>query len=101
MESNLKESAYYKAKKKVDALKKFYSSLIFYILFIGILAAVNYYTNHFSYMWFLWAAFGWGIGLFFHAIKVFRNDSLLGTAWEERKLKQFMEEEDRKFQNNF
>ncbi len=96
METNNNDTRYYKARKRVKEIKKFYSSLMMYVIFISFLAAINYYTNQWKYMWFLWAAFGWGIGIFFHAIKVFSWNPIFGKDWEERKLKQFMEEEDRK-----
>ncbi len=89
-----RESKYLKAKERVDQMKKFYTGLIFYALFIGFLAGLNYYTNEWRYMWFLWAAFGWGIGLFFQAVKTFRWNPFIGKDWEERKLKEFMEEEE-------
>ncbi|MCT8339788.1 2TM domain-containing protein [Luteirhabdus pelagi] len=89
-------SKYFKAKERVEHIKKFYTSLIMYFIFIGFLAALNYYTNEWSYMWFLWAAFGWGIGLIFQAGKAFNWNPILGKDWEDRKMKEFMEEEENK-----
>ena len=37
---------------------------------------------------------GWGLGLTIHAFKVYVNDGALGRRWEERKLNEFMREED-------
>ncbi|KAA3618991.1 MAG: histidine kinase [Flavobacterium sp.] len=91
-----RENKYLRAKERVECIKKFYTSLILYSLFIGFLAALNYYTNEWRYMWFLWAALGWGIALFFQAAKAFRWNPLLGKDWEEKKMKEFLEEEDRK-----
>ncbi len=45
-------------------------------------------------MWFLWAAFGWGIGLAFKAVKVFGLNPFLSRDWEERKIREFMEEDE-------
>ena len=101
MEPNEKDSKYFKAKRRVAEIKKFYSSLMFYIIFISMLAALNYYTNQWEYPWFLWAAFGWGIGIFFHAIKTFQWMPFVGKDWEERKMKQFMEEEEKRNQNRW
>ena len=70
-------------------------SLASFIIFIGFLATLNYYTNEWRYPWFLWAAFGWGIGLFFQAAKAFDFMNLLGKDWEAKKMKEFMEEEDK------
>ena len=71
-------------------------SLISYFVFIGFLAALNYWTDQWRYPWFLWAAFGWGIGLVFHAVKVFGLNPFFGKNWEERKIKEYMQEDERK-----
>ena len=47
-------------------------------------------------MWFLWAAFGWGIGIIFHAIKTFNLNPFFGKGWEERKIKEIMREDEHK-----
>lgn len=94
MENLSKESRYIKAKERVDKLKKFYANLWSYIVLMSILALINYLTNGFSYMWFLWAAFGWGIGIFFHAIGTFDLNPFFGKSWEKRKIKQLMEEDE-------
>lgn len=99
MENFDKESKYIRARERVEELKKFYSSLAWYIVIIVFLAGINYYSNGWHYMWFLWAAFGWGIGLIFHAIKVFQMNPFMSKNWEERKLKEYMEEENDKLSN--
>ncbi len=95
MDSENKDNKYLKAKQRVTELKSFYSNLMFYVIFILGLAGLNYYTDQWRYPWFLWAAVGWGIGLLFHAAKVFGWPHFLGKEWEERKLKKFMEEEEK------
>jgi hypothetical protein len=42
---------------------------------------------------------GWGIGVFIHAVKTFRWFPFLGKDWEERKLKEYMEEEEERQRN--
>ena len=96
MEPENKDSKYFKAKRRVAEIKKFYSSLMFYFIFIAMLAGINYYTNEFRYPWFLWAAFGWGIGIFFQALKTFKWTPFIGKDWEEKKIKELMEKEDEK-----
>ncbi|MEX0289814.1 MAG: 2TM domain-containing protein [Flavobacteriaceae bacterium] len=91
-----KENRYFKAKERVEELKKFYGNLTAYILVISLLAGINYWTNEWRYMWFLWAAFGWGIGLLFHAINTFNLNPFFGRDWEQRKIREFMEDEDHK-----
>lgn len=95
MDNLNKENKYIRAKERVDELKKFYSNLWSYIIVISALALINYLNNGFSYMWFLWAAFGWGIGLFFHALKTFDLNPFFGRKWEEQKIKEFMKEDEK------
>ncbi len=90
------DDKYLRAQERVSRIKKFYSSLISYVLVISFLGALNYYTNEWRHPWFLWAAFGWGIGLVFHALKAFGWNPLFGKEWEERKIREIMEEEDQK-----
>lgn len=94
MESNELER-YQRARKQVEEIKGFYSHLSSYIVVMGVLIFINLrYTP--QYLWFLWTMFGWGIGLFFHAVKVFQWSPFFNSEWEARKIKQFMEEETRK-----
>jgi hypothetical protein len=86
-----KDDKYYRAKEKLQEIKKFYMSLLSFTLFIIFLGALNYYTNEWRNPWFLWAAFGWGIGLFFQAAKAFDLINMFGKDWEARKMKEFMD----------
>ena len=81
-----------KAKKKVDEIRGFYISLIVYILVIAFLAFINLTTTP-HYLWFLWPLLGWGIGILFHAMKVFNYLPFLGKDWENKKMKEFLEQE--------
>ena len=92
--TNKQDAKYLRAKERIAEVKKFYGKLLSYTIFVAFLGALNYYTNGWSYMWFLWAAFGWGIGLAFRAVKVFGINPFLSRDWEERKIKEFMEEDE-------
>jgi hypothetical protein len=94
MEDFNKETKYLRAKERVESLKKFYGNLLSYTLVISFLAFINYWTNEWRYMWFLWAAFGWGIGIIFHAIRIFNLNPFFGKDWEERKIKEIMREDE-------
>lgn len=94
MEYSDKENKYFRAKEKVREIKKFYSGLIAYVIVISALGALNYYIDEWNYPWFLWAAFGWGIGLIFQAIKAFSLNPFFGKSWEERKIKEFMNDDE-------
>jgi len=74
-------SAYFRAKKRVDELKAFYGNLISYCIVIPILIFINLkFSSHFYWFWF--PLFGWGFGLAMHAIEAFGYSS----NWEERKI---------------
>ena len=82
-----------RARARVEELKKFYNHLITYVVVITGLGILNYYQNQWNNTWFLWPAFGWGIGIIFNAIKAFNVNPIFNKDWEERKIRAFMEEE--------
>ena len=96
-----RENRYLRAKERVAEMKKFYTGIVFYIVFISFLGWLNYYTNEWHYMWFLWAAFGWGIGLLFQAAKAFQWTPFMNRNWEERKIKELMDKDDEFTQNRW
>ena len=94
METNTnysENSAYYRAKKRVEELKGFYGNLISYCCVIPLLIFINLtYSPQFQWFWF--SAAGWGFGLLMHALKVFGYSA----NWEERKIKEILQREDSK-----
>ena len=95
MDNYNEQKRYERAKERVFELKKFYNNLISYVIIIAFLAGLNYYQNEWRYPWFLWAALGWGIGVAFHAAKAFRINPVFNKDWEERKIRKYMEEEEK------
>lgn len=89
---NEEKTSYYNAQKRVEELKAFYGNLASYIIFIGGLMVLNLLTYK-EYLWFLWPAGGWGIGLAFHAMKTFNYMPFLGNDWEEKKIREIMEKD--------
>ncbi|WP_040253320.1 histidine kinase [Psychroserpens mesophilus] len=88
------DDRYVRARKRVEELKEFYYSLISYCLVIPFLIFIWFrYTPH-TIQWFWFPMLGWGMGLAFHAYKVFVNDGVLGNGWEKRKIEKFMREEE-------
>lgn len=81
--------AYEKAAKRVEELKGFYGNVISYCIFIPFLIFINFQTSP-KYHWFWWPMLGWGIGVISHGIKTFG----IGTDWEERQIKKYMEKEE-------
>lgn len=91
---------YYMAKERVERIKGFYGHLVSYIVINLALYVINLvtYPNDFWFdYWFYWQLLIWGIGLVFHAIIVFYSFSFFGKEWEEKKVKQFMQED---YKNN-
>ena len=85
------DDKYVRAKKRVDDLKEFYSNLGMYFLMVPFFIFINYQT-HWDFTWFWFPVIGWGIGLLFHAYKVFVDTGFMGRDWEERKIRKYMEE---------
>lgn len=83
---------YQNAQKKVHELKGFYIHLIWFIFGMSFMIFINLKYSP-QYLWFFWSLAGWGIGLFFHAMKVFNYIPFLGKNWQEQKIKQLMEKD--------
>ena len=84
------DKKYQEAKERVRELKDFYRNLITYLAIILLLLIINLLTSP-GYLWFLWVALFWGIGIVLHASKVFiLKGRFLGKEWEEKKIKELM-----------
>lgn len=94
METNNDFENYNRAKKQVEKIKGFYSHLTSYIIVMAVLIFINLKYSP-EYLWFFWTLLGWGTGLFFHAMNVFNFAPFLNKDWENRKIKQFMDEENK------
>lgn len=107
MDDLQREAAYLSAKKRVDKLRGFYTHLIVYIgvnILITAIKMIKRFKREASFeelildidisgVWLLW-----GIGLAIHGFAVFVLPKIIGNDWEERKIRQFMEEDEK---NNF
>lgn len=74
-----------KAMEYVRDIRGFYIHAIQYAVVIAGLAVVNLYSSP-EYLWFLWAAFGWGVGVAVHGLSVFEVVNLFGDRWEKRQV---------------
>lgn len=88
----IKDKRYQKAKEKVEAIKGFYGNLLAYCIVIPFLAWLNLRTTGFP--WVVFPMLGWGLGVVLHGMEVYGYNPLWGKRWEERKLKELMEQED-------
>ncbi len=87
------EKKYTEAKKRIKKIKGFYTHLAIYCIIIPVIIFVNLkFEPHFHWFWF--SALGWGTGLFCHWLNVFGFNKIgLTKNWEERKIKELMNEE--------
>ena len=90
-ESFMTSKRYEKARERVEAIKGFYGNLTAYCIVIPLLAFINYRTT--SFVWVVFPAVGWGFGLLGHGLKAYGYNPLFGKRWEERKIRQYMEDE--------
>ncbi len=87
----IEDKRYEKAKERVQAIKGFYGNLFAYCLVIPILVFINYRTTDFP--WAIFPALGWGFGVTAHGFEAFGYSPLFGKGWEERKMQEFMDDE--------
>lgn len=80
-----------RARRRVAALKGFYVHLTVFVLVMAGLAIVNFLTG--PPWWMLWALLGWGIGILAHGLAVSARTSRAIANWEERKLQQYVRDE--------
>lgn len=93
---NLESTKYLRAVERVEEIKGFYSSLIAYCIVIPFLIYINLeYVPQFHWFWF--PIMGWGIGLTFQAFKAFAYNPFLGRGWEERKIQEYMNEDQKQY----
>jgi len=88
------ENKYIKARDRVEKIKAFYSNVLSYVIIIPFLAILNYMTS-WEHKWFIYPMLGWGIGVIFHYFEAFGRFPFLGSNWEEKKIKELMDEENK------
>jgi transcriptional regulator with XRE-family HTH domain len=70
----------------VRKLKGFYLHLAQYVVVISALFTLNLWQST-NYLWAVWPALGWGIGILTHALRVFEIHPF-GPDWEKRKVEE-------------
>ncbi len=89
---NDESDSYKNAKERVMQLRGFYEHLAVYLIINIMLFIINLTTSPQS-LWFYWVTIFWGIGLLLHAWKTFAGNAILGREWEEKKIREYMENE--------
>ena len=73
----------------VRKVKGFYVHLTQYLIVIPLLAALNL-VGYPQYLWFVWPALGWGLGVLAHGASVFHFVPFLGADWEKRQVEKYL-----------
>ena len=87
---------YERAHARVQAIKGFYVHAMAFVVVNVALFAINALVG--GGWWFYWPLIGWGIGLGVHAFGVFGfgDGGPWGREWEERKIREMVDEEQRR-----
>ena len=91
--NNSNQTKYMRASERVSELKRFYARCARGLVAILIVAGINYYLDGWAFPWFLWVVFGVGLSITLRAFKVFGFSLLMGRDWEERKIREFMDDD--------
>jgi hypothetical protein len=79
-----------RAIRRVAAIKGFYVHFAVFVIVMAGLLLVDALSS--PGWWVQWVLLGWGIGVAAHAAAVWGHGSNLVADWEERKIKQLMDE---------
>ncbi|MFC4739711.1 2TM domain-containing protein [Flavobacterium ponti] len=95
--SNPDEIKYKEAVRRVKRIKGFYTHALIYVVINTMIVIINVQNLGEGESYFQWhnfiTAFFWGIGLLAHGLSVFLPGMILGSDWEERKIRELMEKE--------
>lgn len=96
-EQNINEQRYKIAEKRVKKIRGFYNHLIIFLCINALIVFFNVRNLGDGESYFQWHNFMtfsiWGFFLLLHGASTFIPNFILGARWEERKIKQFMDEE--------
>ena len=82
-----------RAKEHVEKLKGFYVHFSIYLIFIPVFIYLNVRSGA-GFPWALFPIGGWGLGVLGHASEVFNWNPFFNKNWEERKIRELMDNED-------
>ncbi|HEX3301983.1 MAG TPA: 2TM domain-containing protein [Thermomicrobiales bacterium] len=85
------DTRYQQARKRVEEIKGFYTHLIIYLVVNAFLFAIDFIDG--GSWWFYWPLLGWGIAVAIHGAVTFGVEGPLGKHWEERKIRELMDED--------
>lgn len=89
------QERYDRARQRVEVLRGFYGHALVYVLVNFGLGVYNFAVNP-DRLWFIAVVAGWGIGLVAHAAYAMASGRFLGEAWQERKIREEMNRDERR-----
>ncbi|MDK2915964.1 MAG: hypothetical protein PWR25_521 [Euryarchaeota archaeon] len=89
------QERYARARRKVDDIRGFYTHLAIFIIVNVFLFILNMVISPGAF-WFYWVTIFWGVGLAVHALDTYGSGRFFGRDWEERKIREIMEREERR-----
>lgn len=96
-----------RAAEKIKQIKGFYIHLTIYVIMniaiiaVNTVAQINNGWSVFDALFFfghLITPVAWGLGLFFHGMKVFGFRTFFSKEWEERQIKKYLDEEKKEYE---
>lgn len=82
---------YENAQLEVRKLKEFYYNLLMYVISMIVLFTINYLYSP-NYIWAIYPAIGWGIGVLAKGFTVFGRNPFITKNWETNKLNKLLNE---------
>ncbi|MEQ3656069.1 MAG: histidine kinase [Dokdonia sp.] len=79
------------AKAKVEKIKGFYVHFAIYCIMFFVFIYLNYIST--SFPWAIFPIVGWGFGIVGHATEAFGWSPIFNKSWEERKIRELMDDE--------
>ena len=79
-----------RARERVAEIKGFYTHLAIFVAVLVLLFVVDVATG--EGWWVQWVLLGWGIGVLAHAFAIYGSAPKFISRWEERKVRQYMDE---------
>ena len=77
------------ALRHVREIRGFYGHLTQYVIVISGLAIFNFIKSP-NYLWVVWPALGWGLGILFHGMRVFGTMPFMNGDWEKRQVEKYL-----------
>jgi hypothetical protein len=89
-----KSQAYIRAEKRAEAKLGFYKGLTVYLAVNLLLFIIDLLTSPGEW-WFYWPLLFWGIGVFFHFIRVFVTGELFWEGIKQRMIRKELQKEEK------